>query len=169
MNPTTLATLSLVMLASVTDMLRRRIPNGLVLPFLAAGVIYNGMQHGLAGLVTSLGGIVMAAASLGILCWLRALGMGDLKLCAAVGAWVGFAQLTVALVMTAIAGAVIGIVWAARNGLVQDALEGAGDLLFSFPRRGFRPHETLALDNPRAHKMPYAPAIAIGTLFSFFC
>jgi hypothetical protein len=32
-----------------------------------------------------MGGIALAAAVAGVLCWLRGMGMGDLKLCAAVG------------------------------------------------------------------------------------
>jgi prepilin peptidase CpaA len=45
---------------------------------------------------------------------------------------------------------------------------GAGDLIFGWKKRGMRGNPELTLSNPRARKMPYAPAIAIGTLISFF-
>ena len=41
------------------------------------------------GLGQSMGGIALAAAVTGGLCWLRGMGMGNLKLCTAVGAWIG--------------------------------------------------------------------------------
>jgi prepilin peptidase CpaA len=163
------ATLTLVTVAAIIDIRCRRIPNWLVVPFLAAGMAFGLEQHGLVGIGKSLGGIVLAVVALGGLCRLRAIGMGDLKLCAAVGSWIGFAQLGVALVVMAVAGGAIGILWTAQFGAAAEALDGASELLFSLPHRGFRPHPTLSLDNPRAHKMPYAPAIAIGTIFSFFC
>jgi prepilin peptidase CpaA len=45
---------------------------------------------------------------------------------------------------------------------------GSGELIFGLGKRGLRPHPDLVLSNPLALKMPYAPAIAIGTLVSFF-
>jgi len=48
------------------------------------------------------------------------------------------------------------------------SLDGSSDLVSGFWTRGIRPHPRLVLDNPSARTMPYAPAIAIGTIFSFF-
>lgn len=94
--------------------------------------------------------------------------MGDVKLCAAIGAWIGPSQLIVALVITGLAGGVIAICWAASRGFLGSMFSGSADLIFGLKKRGLRPHEELVLSNPRARKMPYAPAIAIGTLLSFF-
>jgi prepilin peptidase CpaA len=162
------STLALVVSAALIDIVSRRIPNWLVLPFLAGGVAFGVAQHGLAGLEKSLGGIALAAGAMGILCWLRAMGMGDLKLCAAIGAWIGFSQLGLALIVTAIAGGVMAILASALKGAGARPFDGAGDLLFGFWKRGFRPNPAFALDNPRGQKIPYAPAIAIGAIFSFF-
>ena len=81
--------LTLLAMAAVVDIHSRRISNWLVLPFLAAGVIANTASYGRKGLGQSMGGIALAVAVTGVLCWLRGMGMGDLKLCAAVGAWIG--------------------------------------------------------------------------------
>jgi prepilin peptidase CpaA len=163
------ATTSLVLAAAVWDVRTRRIPNRLVIPFLVAGLVFNASRYGMAGFGKSMGGIGLAAVAAGVLCWLRGMGMGDLKLCAAVGAWIGVTQLALALVITAMAGGVMGIVWAARHGALGESFDGAADLAFGAVRRGFRHHPTLVLDHPRARAIPYAPAIAVGTLFSFFC
>jgi prepilin peptidase CpaA len=94
--------------------------------------------------------------------------MGDVKLCAAIGAWIGPAQLLVALVITGITGGVMALCWAACGGFLGALFKGTGDILFGLKQRGMRPHPELVLSNPLTRKMPYAPAIAIGTLVSFF-
>ena len=94
--------------------------------------------------------------------------MGDVKLCAAIGAWIGPSQLLLALVFMGLAGGVMALGWAIRGGFLKESLSGTADLIFGFRKRGFRPHATLVLTNPAARKMPYAPAIAIGTILSFF-
>jgi prepilin peptidase CpaA len=53
-----------------------------------------------------MGGIALATVK-GVLCWLRGMGMGDLKLCAAVGAWISPGQLGIVLVATGMAGGVL--------------------------------------------------------------
>jgi len=95
------------------------------------------------------------------------MGMGDVKLAAAIGAWIGPMQLGVALILTALAGGVMVVFWAIFAGFLGEMLRGAGSLLFGFAKRGLKPHPELVLSNPRSRKMPYAPAIAVGTLLSF--
>ncbi len=161
-------TLSVLVMATITDLRSRRIPNWLVVPFLAAGIVISALRRGWGGLGSSLEGILLASLILGILHWLGGMGMGDVKLCAAIGAWIGPSQLVLALVMMGIAGGVMAVVWAVCGGFLKESLSGAGDLLVGVGKRGLRPHPTLVLNNPKARRMPYAPAIAIGTIFSFF-
>ena len=161
-------TLIVVAVATFTDLRSRRIPNWLVLPFLAAGLVVAGWTHGWHGIVHSLAGLGVGALLFGILCWMGGMGMGDVKLCGAIGAWIGPSQMLTALVMTGIAGGLIALCWAAAGGFMGELFSGTGDLLFGLKKRGLRPHPELVLDNPLTRKMPYAPAIAIGTLFSFF-
>ena len=52
---------------------------------------------------------------------------------------------------------------AAWGGFLKELFQHTGDLVFSAQDRG-----EAVLSNPRRRKMPYAPAIAIGTLISFF-
>ena len=133
MNPTTLWPVLVLLVAAVaTDLRTRRIPNWLVLPYLAGGVTVTTANNGLKRLGESLGGIALAAAVTGIFCWLRGMGMGDLKLCAAVGGWIGPAQLGTALVVTGIAGGVLALVWAASQGSLSHSLDGASDLVSAF-------------------------------------
>ncbi|WP_263419475.1 A24 family peptidase [Terriglobus albidus] len=161
-------TLFVVVIATVTDLRSRRIPNWLVLPFLVAGFVVSGLQHGLSGLLHSTAGLVVGAALFGVLCLMGGMGMGDVKLCGAIGSWVGPSQMLVALVMTGIAGGIIAVGLAVVGGFAAEMLQGTGDLIFGLRKRGLTPHPELVLNNPLTRKMPYAPAIAIGTLISFF-
>jgi prepilin peptidase CpaA len=161
-------TLVVLAVATFTDLRSRRIPNWLVFPFLLAGFVVSGALHGWAGIRHSLAGMALGALLFGVLCALGGMGMGDVKLVAAIGAWIGSAQLLIALVLTAMAGGVLAICWAAAGGFVGELFRGTGQLLLGFGKRGLRPHPELVLSNPLTRKMPYAPAIAIGTIFSFF-
>jgi len=65
--------------------------------------------------------------------------MGDLKLCAAVGGWIGPGQLGIALVQRASrrrAGARLG----GMARIARRIVEGAGDLVSAFWSKGVRPH-----------------------------
>jgi prepilin peptidase CpaA len=161
-------TLIVLAVATFTDLRSRRIPNWLVLPFMVAGIGVSGWLHGWSGIGQSLSGLGLGALLLGVLWWLGGMGMGDLKLCAAIGAWIGPMQLLFALVITSMAGGIMALCWAAAGGFLGELFQGAGDLVFGFAKRGLRPQPELVLSNPSARKMPYAPAIAIGTIVSFF-
>jgi prepilin peptidase CpaA len=111
----------------------------------------------------------------GFLHWVGGMGAGDVKLVAAIGAWVGPSQLAIALVMTGMAGGLLAVAWALAGGFLGDALTGASDVLLSAGRH--RPAANVAagiageLSMPAVvlrRAMPYAPAIAVGTLLSFF-
>ncbi|HXF26757.1 MAG TPA: A24 family peptidase [Bryobacteraceae bacterium] len=157
-------TLLVLAVAMFTDLRSRRIPNWLVLPFLAAGLAASTLLHGGRGLLSSLEGALLAAALLGVFFLSGGMGAGDLKLCAAIGAWIWPEQLAVALILTAIAGGFIAVARAAAGGFLKESLAGTGRLLFGGKRSGSVP----ALDSPLARTIPYAPAIAIGTILSFF-
>jgi prepilin peptidase CpaA len=147
-------------IATFTDLRGRRIPNWLVLPFLVGGVACNCWLRGWHGLGQATGGIGLAILTYGVLFWMGGMGAGDVKLCAAIGAWIGPYQLFIALVVTSLAGGVMVLFWAACGGFLIDLFRSAGNLICS--------QEPLSLDHPSRRKMPYAPAIAIGTIMSFF-
>lgn len=163
-------TVIVLTVATFTDLRSRRIPNWLVFPFLLAGIVVSFGPlgwHGI-GIVQSLEGLGLGMLLFGILAWMGGMGMGDVKLCAAIGAWVGPQQLFLALIITGMVGGIMAIGWAAMGGFLGELFTGTGDLLFGWRKRGMRGNPELTLSSPRARKMPYAPAIAIGTLMSFF-
>jgi prepilin peptidase CpaA len=152
------------------DLRSRRIPNWLVFPFLVAGIALSfapASWHGI-GIVQSLEGMGLGLLLFGILALMGGMGMGDVKLCAAIGAWVGPQQLFFALVVTAVAGGIMAVIWAAMGGFLGELFSGSADLMLGWRKRGMKVNPEQTLANPKARKMPYAPAIAVGTLMSFF-
>lgn len=161
-------TLIVLSVATFTDLRSRRIPNWLVFPFMAVGIAVSGWSQGWQGMGQSVAGLALAALVLGFFFWMGGMGLGDVKLYVAIGAWIGPSQLMLAMVITALAGGAMALGWAACGGFLGELFTGSGDLVSGIRQRGLRPHPELVLANPLARKMPYAPAIAIGTLLSFF-
>jgi prepilin peptidase CpaA len=122
----------------------------------------------LGGVRQSLAGTTLALVICGAFFWLGGLGAGDVKLCAAIGAWIGPQQLFIAQVVTGVVGGVWVLVWALYAGFAAELFQGTGDLAFGWVKRGRLQDPDMTLENPLRRRMPYAPAIAIGTLLSFF-
>jgi prepilin peptidase CpaA len=164
-------TVFVLTVATFTDLRSRRIPNWLVFPFLLAGVAvsawrndWNADGHGFGwhGLGQSFAGMGLGLLIYGVMFWMGGMGAGDVKLCAAIGAWIGPTQLLLGLVVTGIAGGIMVFGWAVVGGFFKDLFRGPGK------ESGVPGDSTPVRSNPLKRKMPYAPAIAVGTLFSFF-
>jgi prepilin peptidase CpaA len=173
--------------AVTTDLMWRRIPNWLTGPFLAAGFAVSGWMHGWRGLAASAEGMGLGLLLYGILFCLGGMGAGDVKLCAAIGAWIGPGQLVIAMIFTALLGGLMAVTWAVSCGFSKELLEDTGNLILGRWKRkaeerpgaesgpeaiaeagqGFEV-ETERCSGRQQRKMPYAPAIAAGVLLSFF-
>ena len=160
-------TLAIVTTAAIIDLFTRRVPNWLVLPFLAAGVVTQAITGGWAGCGRSFAGIGLAAVLFGVPFLLGGMGMGDVKLAGAVGAWIGPWQFFMAFILTGIAGGIFALAYAAWNRALGKCLDDTGGIISDITRlrvgRGGK-----RLTTPGAISIPYAPAIAVGTVFSFF-
>lgn len=161
-------TVLVLAVACFTDLRYRRIPNWLVLPFLLAGIVTSAQLHGWHGAGQSLAGVGLGLGIYGFFFWMGGMGMGDVKLCAAIGAWIGPEQLLFAMVVIAIAGGIMVLCLAAARGFLAELFKNTGSVVMGWKKGGLRPHPELILTNPATRKIPYAPAIAIGTLLSFF-
>ena len=82
-----------------------------------------------SGFERSIAGIGLAIAVTGVLCYLRGMGMGDLKLLAGVGAWIGPGQLVLALVATGIAGGFLAVGYALWHRSLGRSLDSTADLI----------------------------------------
>lgn len=154
----------LLAVATVTDVRHGRIPNALTATGVLAGLVLGLAQGDLAAPLLGLA----AALTVGLpLFALGAVGGGDAKLLAAVGALVGPATLVSALLYAGVAGAVMALLQAVRRGTIVPILLRTFDLALwavTLGRRGTR----LSLDSPGAISVPYGAAIAAGALSAWF-
>jgi prepilin peptidase CpaA len=150
--------------AAIIDLSTRRIPNWLSLPFLAAGILVHAVNSGWNGLGRSAAGIVLAALLFGLPCSLRLMGMGDLKLALAVGAWIGPGQFVFAFLFSGMVAGLMAACYALFHRSLGKCLDNAGEMILRAARAGGHAR----LGDLDALSIPYAPAFAIGTLFSFF-
>jgi prepilin peptidase CpaA len=101
--------------AAVIDVRWRRIPNWLTFSALVGGLVLNLMRFGPPGGLVALGG---AALGLGVLVpfyAIRAIGAGDVKLLAALGALLGPLALVSVVIYGAVVGGIIAAVMLARR------------------------------------------------------
>jgi prepilin peptidase CpaA len=118
-------------------------------------------------LATGLLGICLALTVLLPLFAMGGVGGGDVKMLAAVGAFLGPQQLLVALLATALAGGAMAVVYASMRGVILPALLNTRGLL-TYVLTGGRSGERTTLQTEGAVSVPYGVAIAAGTLFALW-
>jgi prepilin peptidase CpaA len=160
------AMVTMLVLAVATDLSERRIPNKLTVSGAIAALLISTIEVG--GIpASSMLGLVTALAVTIPLFALGALGAGDAKLLAAVGAYTGIGGLLPVVLYSGVAGGVLAIVTATRRGVILPVLLQTRGVLMhtiSFGRYGSR----TTIDDPDAHTIPYGVAIAVGSVVAFF-
>jgi prepilin peptidase CpaA len=166
MHSSTLETLCAVPIALVvgiaiiTDLRSRRIPNTLTFPALGAALIIRFAFQGWPGLGLALGGAAVAPAVLLLVHLGRGIGMGDLKLAAALGAFFGPVPALVAMLASAILGGLLALALLMQRGQLLAELFGLFLIGLPFLKTANPP----ATDSQAVTTMPYGVAIGIGSL-----
>ncbi len=99
---------------------------------------------------------------------LRGMGAGDVKLLAAVGAWLGPSQVAIVALAASLAGGVIAIVVALGHGYLKTAVRNVWMLLMHWRVMGVRPLQEVTLEGTRGPRLAYAFPISIGTLVTLW-
>lgn len=162
------AALGVALLGCVTDLRSRRIPNVLTFGAAAGALGFHLADAGLSGLGWSALGWVTGLALFLPLFLLRGLGGGDVKLLAAIGAWLGPGPTVWLAIYTALAGGVMALVVAVSAGYFRQAFRNIWSLLMFWRVAGVQPHPGLTLDSPGAPRLPYAVPIAAGLVVTLW-
>ncbi len=164
--PIGIALAVLVIVAAVCDLRRRRIPNWLTLPALGVGLVLSFLTGGPAGLGTAALGTALAFAVYFGLFALRAMGGGDVKLMAAVGALTGPSNWLFVFVFTAIIGGLLALALILARGGLQRALSNIAVILSEFAhfRAPYNTRSELDVSQPGAMRLPHGISIACGVL-----
>lgn len=158
------ALLVLLTLAAWQDFRSHRIPNLLTGVGVVLGMGYQAFLGG-GGWVNSLGGAAIGFVVLMPFYLLRAMGAGDVKLMAMVGAWLGPVDVLGAALGTFLAGGAMAVIYAKRSGSLGRLLLNLGQMIQGGAARHIPGHEAAPCGVPDSvGKLPYAVAIALGTV-----
>jgi prepilin peptidase CpaA len=154
----------LALIIAYYDVCYRRIPNSFVLATLIVGVLVNASFGGVEGALASLGGCAIAFALMFALHVFGAMGAGDVKLFAAIGAVMGARLVLPTFLMVALTGGVLGIITTLRAGQLKPTMMRVFQILIGLLPGNSVPRFPVPVD--RRHTIPYGVAITLGSLIS---
>ena len=158
-----------VLIATVTDLRSRRIPNWLTVSALVLGFLLNALiayPSPLQGLWLAAKGFLLAFGLNLVMYILHMIGAGDVKLLAAVGAMVGISDFIGIFMLTALIGGVLAIVLMMLKGRVRQTLWNVGYMISELIRWR-APHltrEQLDVGSDKALRLPGAVRVCLGVI-----
>ncbi|SPA29202.1 A24 family peptidase [Cupriavidus taiwanensis] len=161
------ATIGIVLTAAAIDLNRRRIPNWLTFgAWIAALPVMAAMQGLGAGTLAWLSGWMVGLVLFLPFYLLRGMAAGDVKLMAAVGAWLGAGMALKIALATFVIGGLWALIQVFATGQGRATLGRVGHMLKAAvaPGSGSAPPQATG----SAGSMPYGVAIAAGTLTVLF-
>jgi prepilin peptidase CpaA len=160
----TSAVVAISLIACVTDLRTRRIPNLLTFGAALAGLVAHTALDGAAGALTAGGGWFTGLIIFLPFFALGGMGGGDVKLLAALGAWLGPYETLYLALYSGVAGGVLAVAVAFSRGYLRAALANILDMLRYWRASGIRPVPDFTLDTPHAPKLAYALPMFIGVM-----
>lgn len=154
----------LAFIISYYDICYRRIPNPFVLATLVVGVFVNVAFAGMNGALASLGGCALGFFLMFVLHIFGAMGAGDVKLFAAIGAVAGANLVVPMFIVVTLTGGVLGVVSMLRAGQVRTTMLRVLHIVI-----GLLPGQRVprfAVPTDRKLTIPYGVAITFGSLIS---
>lgn len=154
--------------ATITDLVRHKIPNAISLGGIAAGFVCQGWFLGTEGLLSGFLGLLVGFVLLLPFYALRAMAAGDVKLMAMVGTFVGPKVAIVCVASTLILGMVLALGYVAMSGKGLKLLRRYGLIAKTFFLTRKWVYIPPPTDDVGAMRFPYAMAIFAGTAFGLW-
>ncbi len=155
-------------LGAMTDLRSRRIPNLLTGPAMLLGLMLHFTFDGWHGLLLSLLAGFLCGVLFLVFFLAGGMGAGDVKLITAVGCLAGLSNSPSVLVLTAIAGGVMGVGLALMRGQLKQTVSNVAALATHHREEGLTPHPDLNVSNSSTLRLPYGLAIAAGCCVTLF-
>lgn len=161
----------MLVLAVITDLKDRKIPNKLVLFGLIASLVLQSLSMQVAGSLNWLVGVAVAFACFIPLYLLRAMAAGDVKLMMAVGGFLGYPLILSAVMYSYLAGGLIAIGYVLVMGRFRQLIQNLYALFigkFIKITSGVSVYDDEQIVKQSVGRMPFALAIALGTFITMF-
>lgn len=120
MRPEIIAAITILTIAAYIDWKEKRVPNWLTFSAWGLGLLFNMVVGGVEGLWIGFVGSMVGLGTLVIPYALNGMGAGDVKLMAAVGAWVGAGATLEAFLWIIIFGGLMGTYSIVRSSQVKE-------------------------------------------------
>jgi len=159
-----LVALTVGFIACITDLRHRRIPNLLTFGAAALALMFHGVVDGLPGLQSAALGWLAGTALFLPFFLLGGMGGGDVKLLAALGAWMGPGDAFWLAIYASLAGGAMAIVVSIARGYLTTALRNLRSLLAYWSLVGPRPMASLTLEHGDAPRLAFAIPMLVGTM-----
>jgi len=156
------------LIGSVTDVKSRRIPNVITIPAFFFGLLLHFFLGGWKQMLASLAAGLICGVIFLVFYIAGGMGAGDVKLITAVGAIAGLSHIAYILVLTAITGGVMAVVLALARGRLKQTLANVGEIAAHHKQSGLQPHPDLNVKNVQTLRLPYALAIAGGSVLTLY-
>ena len=148
-------------IGALIDLRTRRLPNPLTMGLAATGVVYAACGIGGLSIGASLAGLALGLALMLPGHLIGATGAGDVKLFAAVGAFIGPVHILSAFLYTALAGGGLAVLISIMRRRLRQTVGSTARLIATAGANA------PAIESPLEHnRFAYAPAIAVGTLLA---
>ena len=160
--------LVLGVVACVFDVRTKRIPNWLTFGAAIAGIVVHASASGAEGASMAAAGWLVGLLIFIPLFAVGGMGGGDVKLLAALGAWLGPWETFWLAMYAGIAGGVLGLFVALSHRYLRTALSNLRLIFRYWLTVGFGPVPGLTLDSSTSPRLAYAIPILAGTVVTLW-
>ena len=164
LNIPNLFVIILVVIAAIIDVRTRKIPNYLTLSGWGIGLMYHVITGGLDGLIFSSAGLILGFGLLFLFYLVGGAGAADVKLMAAIGAFLGWEGVLRAFVFSGIIGFLFAVAVMVRSGVLMKILKNIWETIKAIVLARSISYVPIELNV----KMCYGPPIALGTILSLW-
>lgn len=162
-NSTFILLTVILILATYTDLKKHLIPNVLSLGGILIGLIMHSYQNGLDGFLFSFSGLAVGFFLLIPFYAMKGMAAGDVKLMAAIGAFLGAYTTFIIVLSTLICGSILAIGYV----LLKDNSASTFKRYFTIVKTFFITHRWIYIkptsNDVGGQRFPYAIAILVGT------
>jgi prepilin peptidase CpaA len=168
MNAIYASALVVALVSAAWDLKTRRIPNVLTFGSAIAAFGFHFYMSGFSGAGWSAAGWLVGAAFFLPFFVLGGMGAGDVKLLAALGAWLGPAQAAWLALFSLIAGGVLGLAVALGYGYLTQAFANITWMFQFWRSEGPKPVPDVTLATHRGPRLAYAVPVLAGLMVTLW-
>lgn len=154
----------LAIIITYYDVRYRRIPNPFVIATFIGGLVLHSILGGFQGTYTSIAGCALGFVLMFILHVFGAMGAGDVKLFAAIGAVIGVNLVVPTFVVVVVTGGVLAVFSVVRAGIFTTTMYRVLQIFVGMLPGWQMPK--FAVPSDRRHTIPYGVAITLGSIIS---